>query len=264
MSKRFYERFEIKLGSPEVQRRFINRFINLFATYKLDIRRSALKAIATGLGERYNEFAGPEYYVSEDFHKCLLAIETTYAIAKDFLSKEAPEPEVEEYLDSQICSIVDLSEHDLGVRWKEGRFIRTGAGLLDERLVNESLRWLSSPKYKNVSKPFEKGLSLFLKAEKHSELLSDVITDMYESLEALAKIVTEKKSKDLSANAELFIKKIKASEEYKAILREYINFANAFRHAVAEGREKPSLSKREVESFIYLTGLFLRLAMGEA
>jgi len=58
---------------------------------------------------------------------------------------------------------------------------------------------------------------------------------MYESVEALSQIVTERPGKDLSANAELFLKKIRASESYKKILKEYLTYANNFRH----GGEKP-------------------------
>jgi hypothetical protein len=84
---------------------------------------------------------------------------------------------------------------------------------------------------------------------------------MYESLEALAGIITNRPKKDLSANRELFISKVKASDEYKKILSEYINYSNEFRHAAEEGRSKPAILPKEVESFIYLTGLFIRLAI---
>lgn len=84
---------------------------------------------------------------------------------------------------------------------------------------------------------------------------------MHEALEALSKIVTGKQNKDLSANAELFIKKIKATDPYKKILKEYIDYANKFRHAPGKGKSKPLPSESEVESFIYLTGLFIRLAI---
>jgi hypothetical protein len=158
--------------------------------------------------------------------------------------------------------IVDQKLHErfeIEVDRKEGRFLRKGATLLDEKLVNEQLRWLSDKKYESVLNAFSKGLEHFLHAEKRLELLSDVITDMYEALEALSKIVTGR-DKDLSANAELLIKKLRVSKSYKNILKDYISYANGFRHAQKEGRERPRISIREVESFIYLTGLFIRLA----
>ena len=140
-------------------------------------------------------------------------------------------------------------------------FVRTGAMLLDLHLVNEPLRWLSDPKYTAVYTPFEKGLGHFLESANKPQLLQDVITDMYESVEALSKITIGRSNRDLSANAELFVSAIKASTEYKAILKDYVSYANRFRHAASDLTPRPALTDTEVESFIYLTGLFIRLAM---
>ena len=82
---------------------------------------------------------------------------------------------------------------------------------------------------------------------------------MYEALEALAKIVTGK-DKELSANAELFISTSKLSNEYEPILKAYIAYANEFRHAAEQGKKKTPPSHQEVESFIYLTGTFVRVS----
>ena len=157
--------------------------------------------------------------------------------------------------------MISESEIDIGVRWIDHRFIRSGAMLLDDKLINDALHWLRNNNYSSVLDPFEKGLEHFLHSDKRPELLFDVITDMYESLEALSKIITGRSKKDLSANRELLISKVNASEEYKKILSEYITYANKFRHALEEGKKKPLVSQSEVESFIYLTGLFIRLAI---
>lgn len=155
-----------------------------------------------------------------------------------------------------------MSEVDLNVRWQKGRFIPAGAELLDEKIVNESLFWLSREGYASVLEPFEKGLEHFLESSRDPKRLSDVVSDMYEALEAMAKIVAGN-DKDLSANQQLFINKVNASEGYKKILKEYIAYANKFRHAAKEGTPKPKISAQEAESFMYLTGVFIRLAMPE-
>jgi hypothetical protein len=111
--------------------------------------------------------------------------------------------------------------------------------------------------------PFEKGLRHFLESLNKPDLLSDVVTDLYEAVEALAKIVTGR-DKDLSANREQFLSRVRAAEEYKPLLRWYIEYANEFRHAADRGTPKPSLSAAEVESFVYLTGLFIRFALQAA
>lgn len=159
--------------------------------------------------------------------------------------------------------IISMSEIDLEITWAAGYFKRTGAKLLDSALVNEPLQWLSDPKYTNVRKPFQKGLQHYTEAIKRPELLEDTVIAMYEALEALAKIVTNKPSGDLSENRELFVKKVGLSEYYKKMLKDYISYANEFRHGKEETKKKPIPSSKEVEAFIYTTGLFIRLAISE-
>ncbi len=98
-----------------------------------------------------------------------------------------------------------------------------------------------------------------MESQKRPELRADVITDMYEALEALAKKATGK-DLDLVKNTG-FIDAVKASAEYKTMLANYIGYANRFRHAAKQTTPRPTLSERETESFVYLTGLFIRLAM---
>jgi hypothetical protein len=167
-------------------------------------------------------------------------------------------------MSTTLNDLVKNSETDLGIEWRPPMFVPTGARLLDDRLVNDPLDWLSDPKYQTVYGPFAKGLSHFLEIARNPQLLTDVITDMYEALEALAKIVTGRPGKDLSAIREAFVKKLRASDHYKKLLKEYIAYANEFRHAQQEPRTRPVPSRAEVESFMYLTGVFIRLAVQKA
>ncbi len=128
-------------------------------------------------------------------------------------------------------------------------------------LVDNVLGLLNHPAYKGVLNPFVKGLDHFLHSRRNSALLSDVVTDMHESLEALAKIVN-RNDKDLSANQESFVSNVKLSNPYKRMLKEYISYANDFaRHAGEKGQAKPLPSRREVEAFMYQPGLFLRTVL---
>jgi hypothetical protein len=253
MDKKFHERFNIRVGQDEAKRRFVNRAYNLMESGDLHYIVKVREAVANALGERHFATRAVDQHIKGDFLDCLLALEGVF---EDLKGTHAQ-------LDGMIHKLVTESESDLGIRWQNGKFLLSSAGILDEALVNDSLKWLSDPKYANVYAPFEKALSHFMKSVKHPELLFDVITDMYESLEGLAKILTNRPGRDLSGNREVFLKNIKASEGYKKILRDYIDYANDFRHAVEEGRVRPSLSRQEAESFIYLTGIFIRLAMSE-
>ena len=109
--------------------------------------------------------------------------------------------------------------------------------------------------------PFQKGLRHFLEGTKEPERLADSVTDMYEASEALAKIVTNKPTKDLSTLREELISKLKLPGFYKKMLKEYIDYGCEFRHAVEKGKPRSWPTPHEAEAFVYLTGVFIRLAV---
>jgi hypothetical protein len=130
-------------------------------------------SVANALGEEYSNLVSVDYYVRGDFYRCLQVLEASYGALTS--------QEHRLMLSAFINMVPSESEIELGISWQPPTFVRTGARLLDTRLVNEPLRWLSNPKYRSVYSPFEKGLSHFLEAEKKPHLLADVVTDMYES-----------------------------------------------------------------------------------
>jgi len=268
MGEKFHERFDIPVSLDEAKRRFVNRAETLIFSgfihqrVSMRIREDIKREIVAGLGEIYVSQTPLQSYISNDFNQTLKALEEFYyAVSVSTPMIYAAEAHLSMQLDNLIKRLLRDAEVDLGVRWENGCFVKSGAELLDKALVNDVLQWLRDKAYENVLMPYEKGLRHFLEAEKRPEVLSDVITDTYEAVEALAKIVTGRPNTDLSGNAEVFIKAVKASDEYKSILKEYIVYANRFRHSPRPDRPRPSLSVPEVESFIYLTGIFIRLAI---
>ena len=264
----FHKRFNVDIGQEEAQRRFINRIENqIFNAFFLlndklkEKKWWYVRNVANKFGEVWKgSFQDFNYFVRSDFLKCLHALETIFPYIED-VDQSKKKYSLSWDFSNWIDMVLSESEIDLGVTWKDGRFYPSGAKELDEALVNQPLEWLKTNGYQSVLTPFSKALEHYLNSGKKPELLSDVITDLYESIEALAKIVTGKTRKDLSANRESFLKKIKASEAYKPILKGYVNYANEFRHAAEEGKPKSAPSRRETESFLYLTGLFIRMAM---
>ena len=258
---KFSERFNITLDLSEAERRFVNRISNLVfdALYwgrllSEDYQSIIHRRIATDLGEKYDDTIPLNDLLDNDFSKYLQAVETFSMVAKPFYRGE----EIRNSIDRYVRYALDESEVDLGIDWRDGIFTRKGAKLLDEFLVNEPIRWLADAAYHNVREPFEKSLRHFLESAKRPELLADAVTDAYEALEALAKIATGR-DKDLSANYQLLLGKLNVSGQFKPLLKEYIEFANNFRHATNTTKPKPKLSIPEVELFIYLTGAMIRL-----
>jgi hypothetical protein len=107
-----------------------------------------------------------------------------------------------------IVRLLKEAECDIGVSWDGKSFRPSGALELDLALVNEPLAWIDAPQYESVRLPMVKALQHYLESLQDPAKLSDVITDAYESLEAMGKIVTGRPNKDLSANAELFVTRL--------------------------------------------------------
>ncbi len=252
----FEKRFDIQVDTATTLTRFRNRILNQlpqYIDYYFDhsAKQSIARNLATFLGERYLYGTSIVSLMSKSVFSFLKSIEFLYISY----------PVLKKCINQIIEDSVAQNEVDIGISWKRGIFVKKGAELLDNKLINQTLEWLRKPGFVNVLVPFEKALSHFAKSAADPSLLHDVITDAYEALEALAKSVTGK-DQDLSANKELFIKQLKASEGYKKILSEYIMYAcKYFRHAQGPGKIKPQIKEHEAESFLYLTGLFLRFGI---
>jgi hypothetical protein len=83
---------------------------------------------------------------------------------------------------------------------------------------------------------------------------------MYEALEAMATIVTGTPTRDLSALREEFITKLRLPENYKECSRVNRLWCD-FRHALQTRQQRSWPLDHEAESFVYMTGLFIRLAV---
>lgn len=259
----FITRFNISIGIDEAKARFLNRVRNLIVDDFLEVedivkedfyQNTVLWNVAIALGKRHIYGADFMHYVEDDFHSCLNALEVTYDELVGAKHQQT------EDLNKLIQEVISLSEVDLGIEWRDGTFWSSGAKLLDQELINDNLTWLSAPKYINVLAPFEKGLRHLLEAQSQPERLTDVITDMYEALEKMARI-TNNNNRTLGQNARQFIGKLGLSDHYETMLREYTKYAHEFRHAVEQEKERVPPLPNEVEAFVYTTGLFIRLAI---
>jgi hypothetical protein len=255
----FYTRFGVEIDAKEARRRFVNRLRNkIFGLANNDL--ILWEKWLTSLPDLFGELEDPgllesdpakylDDYIRGDFNRALQVVERLWEVQ--------PRASWDDHL---INDIIDGSEASLGIRWELGKFYPQGDALLDKRLVTDSLDRLRERGHSTVTAPFEKALRHLLTGEKDSAILADAITDAYEALEAMAKVVTERHERDLSGNAELFLSKLGVSEEYQKLLGLYIDYANRFRHAPSANRPRPKIGYKEVESFIYMTGMFLRLA----
>ncbi len=94
--------------------------------------------MAFSLGEKTPSQFNPAFFVQDDFRRCLHVLEAIYRYVEN--------TGFEDDLSKDYRIALSASEVDLGVKWQPPAFVRTGAPLLDEHLVNEPLRWLSEPR----------------------------------------------------------------------------------------------------------------------
>lgn len=252
----FHKRFDIDVAVDDARQHFINRVLTIVPRFMrghhtIEAYKLKLRHIAYLLGERYYLELTLENCVNNDFYQCLRTLEAAYEVI-DTNEKQAFSQMVEE--------ILSLSAVDLDIRWENGEFYPSGAKLLDDKIVNEALRWLSAPQYRDSLSHFDKGLKDFTQAQNNPKRLEDVIGDMYKALESMARIVCNN-TKGWKANAELFVSKLGLSTHYSKMLKEHGEYLHEFRHGSQIGRERKLPSKPEVEASIYTTGLFLRLAI---
>ena len=266
MPNSFEKRFDIPLPIEEARTRFVNMAFNKILRRISDVSvpsvviegdttgpivRSVLSALGRDAPASPTSF-DLDTMVPKDFWEVCRAIEALYGVV---------EPRFRQNITNHVRHILSISAVDLGVRWHEGQFLPTGARLLDEVVINDPLNWLRDQNFPTVLQPFEKALRHFTSARQRPELHSDVITDAYEALEALARVVCENE-KELSANREQFISRIRGGNDFHgALLKLYVVHGCTYRHAEKQSTPRPPPSRAEAEFFLYQTGLFLRFAL---
>ena len=259
----FYKRFDTPIGIEEARRRFVARVCNsIFDNWDLLYSKlpplalnMILRPIASELGIRHNtNFRSIYDFINTDnYFEVLRGVEVIY--------KKGSDPGLKFVIDGDMNdNIIAKSELDLGIQWQNGKFIRTGAKLFDEKIVDDLLKWLGGKGYKTVIEPFEQARNHLLESESRPQVLLHVITKSYEALEALSLILVGKSN--LRGNQELFIKKVNGDDFHKKILKEYVEYGNAYRHPPkSNASPRPQLSIAKAEFFFYFTGTLIRLAM---
>lgn len=229
--------------------------------------------ISTQLGEgwgRYvkqNEHMGNYYsnltlqqMAAGDFTKTLEIIEKLREYLEQGLAQEIygryyhdPAKTVNLRLfDRKMEGIMLLSGSKIGVFWNDGKFYPAGAKELDAALISDPLDWLE--KYPRTRAQFLTALKHYEASTTDPSTRKDAITNAYTAMECLAQEHLSN-NRNFDKNSNDLVEKIGLPSEYKNIVHYYKLIANEYssRHAGSE------VSLAEVEAFIYLTGLLLRL-----
>jgi hypothetical protein len=158
-------------------------------------------------------------------------------------------PSAQQTLSRSIEAALGNATVDLGVTWNDGMFYPSGARELDEPLVEETFKWLAG--FPNERADYLKAVTGYA-----SKRFGEVITNCYLAVEGVARNILGN-SKALDKNREGLMQKLGLSQEWKALLSNFINYANEFQRHASENRHK--LNPVEVEGFLYMTGVLLRM-----
>jgi hypothetical protein len=264
MLRRFNEAFSINDDLPTEQIRFVER-INQTAfddieklrygpSYQ-DIFGAVCYLLGTNAKERISK-ANRMNYSSTIFVPPLRSLTQddfmqTIKVLGFLHEALARAPGERETLSSYIEGALSNATIDLGVAWKEGMFYPNGARELDKGLIEEPLKWLAH--FPNERADYLKALTAYT-----SKRWDDVVGNCYVAVEGMARQILGNK-KVLENNREDLMKKIGLSQEWKALLSNFINYANEFKRHASEKRH--DLNPVEVEGFLYMSGVILRMAI---
>lgn len=267
MIKDFYKRFNLEAPLIDAQTRFMNRIdltaLHYFKKNHCFWEPAYLQWLSIEVGEDFTKHIFKNYdnngshidynfgfkkICNANFNSYLLILESIHKYLKFKFSSLERIKEIA-YLDSTITDALDRSEIDLGIFWKDGKFYPAGSKLLDNKLIVDSLDWLAG--FPDEKKDFEKSLKAHLEKR-----YSDAIGDCYNCVEGLARKILNNR-KVLDSNKEELIAKLKFSQEWKSLISNFIKYANEYKRHASESRHK--VDPDEVEAFIYLTGLLIRL-----
>ncbi|MCK4307779.1 hypothetical protein KAW50_06115 [candidate division WOR-3 bacterium] len=268
--KRFNKLFEIKESPEKEQIHFVQRINQTIFNY---IQDEYKKLFRDDLRTKYEEiFRDICYYLGEnaddriskfnqvsnrgcphlrsltndDFLQTLKVLVLLYDY---FWEDKLKDKNQRRQISIEIELAFSSATMDLGVTWKDGMFHPSGAKILDEKLIEDPFDWLDE--FPDEKKDFKNALSHYTKKS-----YGDVISNCYLVVEGLVRKILNNK-KTLDNNKEELFGKLEVSQSWKSLLLNYINYANEFkRHA---SNDRHSINTQEVEAFLYLTGLLVRL-----
>jgi len=184
-----------------------------------------------------------------DFEKFILFLQSIFWLDLDSEVKE------ELYLGFKEEMKLSMLDIRIGKTSSGIIFYPKGAKLLDEKLVNENLDWLTS--YPTAYENFKSAL------EKHQNKIyqRNLIDDLRLSLELILKRILNNKGR-LEKQEKLlgeYLEREKVPKELRNMYWQLIDYYTKYQNNYAKHDDKVNSS--EVEFMIYLTGTFIRFLM---
>lgn len=262
--KELFKRFNINITLKDAQGKFINKINNILfngqafnsSTFKIEDFKWEL---CNDIGLVYHSYENfnNTYLVNIPFNEYLLRLQCFLNILY-FRNKEK-----HDILFSIIRDAINTSTIDIGLRIKNNKknsaqIYFSGSKLLDDKLVDDVLGVLEGENKSAIKLAFEKGLKEFLESRKEKDKLKNSIRDMQLACDETIKVLFD----DKNFGFKHFFKderwkKIGLNEYQKQIfwnLNEYID-------KLVKHKADSKINSEDAELVIYLTGLFIRIAL---
>ena len=256
--KKFDKLFGLSASIEEEKLHFINRIEN--SLFNIIIKepdninyKNLFEEVCYDLGENagelmYNRLLRriivPNFKTlsNKDFVKTLRIIVAIYGRGN---------AETKQYVSSCVIDVLERSNLNLGVKWADGIFYPSGDKFLDDELIDISLSLLDN--YPDEKTNLKIALDYY-----YSKNLNGVVHNCYIAIEGLSRQFLDNK-KTLDRNKQALLGLLQFSKHFDEIFANYLKYAHEYgRHA---GENRHDLKPEEVEAFLYLTCLMIRVTI---
>ena len=247
---------ELFLSDENLERIFLKLIAKPFSKAKMQTGLSAISGVMLEIMSRkevkFKDSLVYEFLSEEnDFVEFIKCLQSLFWLGLD--------SEIEEELYLGFKEDIKLSLLDIQIKRMKGDniiFYPNGAKLLDEKVINDVLDWLTL--YPKVQKSFKFAL------EKYQNKIyqRNLIDDLRLSLELLLKKILNNRKKSLENQREplsKYLEQKNVPKELKNMYWKLIDYYIKYQNNYAKHEDKVDSS--EIEFIIYLTGTFMRFLM---
>lgn len=183
----------------------------------------------------------------DDFEKTLKMLAVLVNFYED--ENEQKGDEIESWIKIALRS----SEVDLEIRWHNGMFYPAGDRKMDKELVEDVYDWLDS--LPTTKKYYKEALLSYSKKN-----YNDLVGNLYNVLEDSARKLLNNRTV-LRGNKEKLLSYLKLSGQWSTVLSKFIEFCDEYKRHASETQAAKIITPEEAEATLYLTGIFLRIAL---
>ena len=270
--KNFYKRWNVEFNENEVWNNFKKRFLNSFTNqlewkvlHNEEIEKEFLEYVGEhhkkdtsaldliGFDKKLSEnYVYQYFYEQTDFKLFFLGVQALFSI--DSISNS-----IKEKLSEDLKQIIGLTGIQIEIKKIKNDIILypKGAKILDEKLVNDALDWLSE--YPPIYEKYKLALS-YVDNKAKERIVLDNLRFSFEQL-LREKLNNRKSLENQKEELGKFIKSEIQSNEISNLFWKVYDFYLKYQNENV--KHSDNINKNEVEFMLYQTGILIRFILGK-